>query len=141
MVCNLANAPPPYDKSSPFSSNNLPPKACINPAPPSLVALPPMPIKSFFTPLSRHAFISCPVPNVVVINGFLFSESTRWIPLALAISMTPISPLPKIPYSATTLLPRGPTTSFEYTLPPVASTKDCIVPSPPSAMGTCMHLI
>ena len=136
IVSILFKHPPPNEISLLFSSKSFTPKAWSIPQPPSLVALPPIPITICFIPFSIACLISCPVPYVVVINGFLSSLFIISIPLAFAISITAVSLLPKIPYEALIFSPSGFKTSVSTKTPPVEFTKASTVPSPPSAIGT-----
>jgi ATP-binding cassette subfamily B multidrug efflux pump len=74
------------------------PSAINAPAPPSLVAEPPIPIIIFLQPLSKASFINCPVPYVVVNNGFLSSAFKSGKPDACAISIIAVSFSFKIAY-------------------------------------------
>ena len=62
MRASCASAPPPRGKSCPCASNRRMPKACAIPAPPSLVALPPMPKIICRAPRASAAASSWPVP-------------------------------------------------------------------------------
>ncbi len=92
-----ASAAPPGRSSFPSASTNFAPSACAIPAPPSLVALPPIPMMNLRQPLARAAAISSPVPRVVVMRGSRRSRGTRGSPDAEAISITAVRPSPRIP--------------------------------------------
>ena len=63
------------------------------PAPPSLVALPPMPTMKCRAPASYACCNSSPTPYVVVIRGSRFAGGTRASPAAFAISITAVDPV------------------------------------------------
>src|SRR5258708_12875445 len=108
------------------------------PAPPSLVALPPIPIIKCVRPSSSAARISSPTPYVVAMRGSRCSAGTSGRPELAAISITALRPSPISPKKASTGCPKGPVTSRSTTCPLVASTSACVVPSPPSATGTIL---
>jgi hypothetical protein len=62
IVFNLPNAPPPGANSERSVARNFAPSAWAMPVPPSLVALPPMPMMMRRRPASKAARISSPVP-------------------------------------------------------------------------------
>ena len=132
---NSAKPSPPRLSDVPSPFINFTPSASAMPAPPSFVALPPIPIIIRLHPKSKAALISCPVPKVVVCKGFLLSGGTRVRPDADAISITAVFPSDSMPNSASTSFPSGPRTRSVLICPPVASTRDWTVPSPPSAIG------
>ncbi len=136
-ICSrLPREPPPCGSSCPFLSRNLIPSAAATPMPPSLVALPPMPTIIFLQPLSSAYFINSPVPKVEVIQGSFSCGLSNSSPDAAAISITADSPVPNIPIKESVIRIRGSCTFNLIILPPVASTNEATVPSPPSAMGT-----
>ena len=63
------------------------------PIPPSLVALPPIPIIKSRQPFEMASFINSPNPKVVVCIGFFSSPETSVMPEASAISITAVSPI------------------------------------------------
>lgn len=106
------------------------------PAPPSLVALPPIPMMKRRAPASSAARISSPTPAVLACSGARCAGGTSARPLAAAISITAVRPSPVSPKNACTGVPSGPLTVQSITRPPVAATSASTVPSPPSATGT-----
>ncbi|EXI74920.1 MAG: hypothetical protein AW07_01531 [Candidatus Accumulibacter sp. SK-11] len=114
----------------------LAPSARAMPAPPSFVALPPMPMMIRRSPQSSAARISSPVPKVVVSRGSRWPGASSGSPDAAAISTTAVVPSPRIPHCASTGARRGPLTRVWRSVPPVAPTRAATVPSPPSAIGT-----
>src|SRR5690348_1073666 len=106
------------------------------PAPPSLVAEPPMPAMILEEPSRRPASRSWPKPNVEARRVSRRAGGIRARPLALASSTTATSPRSINPKRAVTGSPRGPSTTAERYSPPRASTSASVVPSPPSATGT-----
>ena len=93
-MCSRANSPAaPPGIGLPSASVRSKPSACSMPAPPSLVALPPMPIKNLLHPRSSASPITCPTPKVVVCSGLRFSFGTSGSPAAPAISITARSPM------------------------------------------------
>ena len=116
---------------------NRTPMAWAAPAPQSLVALPPIPMRMRRAPASRAAVMSWPVPYVLVSSGLRFAGGTSASPVAAAISMTAVrSSPPSMPHAAWTSSPSGPATDATCRVPSVAATNASTVPSPPSAMGT-----
>ena len=111
------------------------PSACSIPMPPSLVALPPMPIINSVQPLSTASRIISPTPRVVVRKGVLSSFGTRGRPAAAAISITAVRCCPscEIPYPQATGSPSGPVTVTCCRRPRIAVVRVSAVPSPPSA--------
>ena len=101
--------------------------------PPSVVALPPIPIMKFRQPLCTASNIISPTPNEVAFHGSGL-PSTSVIPDASAISITAVSSS-STPYVACTFCPIGPVTSTCSYVPFMPSTKAVTVPSPPSASG------
>ena len=93
----------------PSVSKKRNPSASSIPAPASLVALPPMPIKNLLHPFSSASRIISPVPYVDVFSGFRSSGARRGNPDALDISMTAVflPSISAIPYSASMIRPRG----------------------------------
>src|SRR5438552_3146034 len=106
------------------------------PAPPSFVALPPMPMTMRCAPLAAAARMSSPVPRVDVIRGSRSSSRSNVRPLAAAISTTAVVPSPRIPHSASISRSSGSWTRAARIRPFVARTSACTVPSPPSARGS-----
>src|SRR6266516_981943 len=137
MRASRASAAPPGGNSCPCSSSRCAPSACAMPAPPSLVALPPIPMRSRRQPRSTALRINSPVPQVVVIRGSRRSGGTSGSPEAAAISITAVlsalSTSPKMPKKAATGSPSGPVTVAGMMVPPVAATIASTVPSRPSA--------
>src|SRR5256885_384040 len=127
---------PPLKIVFPSFLGGAPPTPAPYPAPPSLVALPPIPMMKWRRPASRAARMSSPTPKVVVIRGSRRSGGTRGSPAQAAISMAAVRPSPSSPKNAVTGVLSGPVTVCCTILPPVASTSACTVPSPPSATGT-----
>ena len=130
-----ASPPAPAGISCPFLSRRRYPKAFSIPAPPSFVALPPMPIMKLRQFLCMASAIISPTPYVVVFIGFRFSGGTKVSPAAADISRIAVRLCSIIPYPAFTGSPRGPQTSTGSRIPPIPSIKASTVPSPPSAMG------
>ena len=101
----------------PFLSNKRKPNACSIPAPPSFVALPPIPKMICCTPRSRACLISSPVPKLVVWQGLRLSIGTRCNPDAAAISIIAVLPSPDKPKKLFTWLPNGAVTSASIKRP------------------------
>ena len=101
--------------------------------PPSVVALPPIPIMKFRQPLLAASRIISPTPVDEAFHGSR-APSTSVIPDASAISITAVLSS-SIPYTARTFCPIGPVTSTCSYVPFMPSTKAVTVPSPPSASG------
>ena len=101
--------------------------------PPSVVALPPIPIMKFRQPLRTASRIISPTPVDEAFHGSR-APSTSVIPDASAISITAVLSS-SIPYTACTFCPMGPVTSAYSYAPFMPSTKAVTVPSPPSASG------
>ncbi len=97
MRASFSSSPPPAPMAFPCSSNSFAPSACTIPAPPSLVALPPMPMMICFTPASSAWRISSPVPQEVVFSGLRWAGGTSSRPLAAAISINALLPSPERP--------------------------------------------
>src|SRR5258708_4975521 len=108
------------------------------PAPPSLVALPPIPIIKCVRPSSSAARISSPTPYVVAMRGSRCSAGTSGRPELAAISITALRPSPISPKKASTGCPKGPVTSRSTTCPLVASTSACVVPYNNSHSSACL---
>ena len=93
---SLRSLPRP-SRALPFSSRKRNPRARSRPAPPSFVALPPMPTMNFLHPFRSASAMSSPVPNVVVSIGLRSSGLSSVSPLASAISITAVCPLSIMP--------------------------------------------
>ena len=78
--------------------------------------------------------ISSPTPQVVAANGSRFSAGTSGSPAAAAISSTAVPLARRMPYTASTLSPRGPVTV--QTRRSSGAQRAATVPSPPSASGS-----
>ena len=112
------------------------PSACTIPAPPSLVALPPMPIMMLCAPLSSARKISSPVPRDVVTKGLRFQEAPtpdRWRCRHFDKRSFTIS---RHAPAGIHFSPSGPVTCAECSLLRAAAIMASTVPSPPSATGT-----
>ncbi len=133
---NRCSSPPPGASSRPCPSSNRKPRAWPRPAPPSLVALPPIPMINRRAPASTAARTNSPVPRVVARRGSRRAFGTSQRPEAEAISSTAVRPSPSNPNGAATGSPSGPVTVTSRYDPPVAATSAATVPSPPSAIGT-----
>ena len=92
IEASAASPPPPRWMSQPSPSRSRKPSAWSIPAPPSFVALPPMPTTNRRQPCSIASRIISPTPKVVVRSGFFSLPETSVIPEACAISMTAVSP-------------------------------------------------
>ncbi|MNY34170.1 hypothetical protein D3C86_1684900 [compost metagenome] len=108
------------------------------PAPPSLVALPPIARITRCAPASSAARINCPVPKVLLMHASRCATGTNCKPLASAISMIAVWLWGNQPQAASTVAPSGPRTKVRRCWPSHAARIDSTVPSPPSAIG---HLI
>ncbi|MNF96123.1 hypothetical protein D3C84_789010 [compost metagenome] len=108
------------------------------PAPPSLVALPPIARITRCAPALSAARISSPVPKVLLMQASRRSTGSDCNPLASAISMIAVWLSGNQPHVAVTVSPSGPHTSAWCRSPPQAASTAATVPSPPSAIG---HLI
>ena len=111
------------------------PRAWSIPAPPSLVALPPMPTMNLRQPFWMAARITSPTPKVVVFIGSFSASGTRVIPAAPDISMIAVPLSGRMPYWQSTGLPMGPVTVTVSRVPPMPQARASTVPSPPSAKG------
>ncbi len=138
MRASCDSAKPPGARICPCASSNFTPKACIAPAPASLVALPPMARMIRCAPASRAARINSPVPKVLLMQASRRSTGTSCKPLASAISMIAVWVWGNQPQAASTATPSGPRTVVRRSSPAHAASTDSTVPSPPSAIG---HLI
>ena len=107
------------------------------PAPPSVVALPPRHITRVSGLCFMAALMSSPVPRLVAFMASLRLAGTWCNPLPSATSTTAVRPSATRPYCAVTGSPSGPVTSAECSVPFCDSTRATVVPSPPSASGTC----
>ena len=123
----------PSGMGEPAASSSRKPRAASMPAPPSLVAEPPMPMRKFRQPRSRASQRSSPTPRVVVYRGLRRSGGTRGSPAAEAISSTAVPVARRMPYSARTGSPSGPVTVQGMRSSGVQRAQ--VVPSPPSASG------
>ena len=79
-----------------------------DPAPPSLVALPPIPTITRFAPAAIAASSSSPVPRVVATTGLRRSAGTSTSPDAVAISIAAVWPSPSRPNVADDRLAQRP---------------------------------
>ena len=87
-------------------------------------------------PCSIAAWMSWPVPYVVVFSGFCRSRRSNGSPLAIAISTTAVRVWgSQTNPPSTRISGSGPTTSARIHSPPAAAIRVTAVPSPPSAMG------
>ena len=109
-----------------------PPSAATMPAPPSVVALPPMPRTTCVQPASSAAPMTSPSPRLVAVSGASRPPGSRHSPDTSAISTTAVSP--RRAYAVRPARPwvRPPTGTRSKPAATAAST----VPSPPSATGT-----
>ncbi len=105
------------------------------PAPPSFVALPPIPRVMSRTPASSAARISSPVPRVVAPRGSSSSVASRDRPDAAAISMNARAPSVDWSQRAEIARPIGSVASATRHVQPPAASIATVVPSPPSARG------
>lgn len=123
----------PQDSSSlPRASRKRYPNADRSPVPASLVALPPTPMLKLRKPLSMASRISMPVPLVVAFSGSYSSGRSNAMPDAVATSITAVR-LSTAPKRASTGRPNGSSLFTLIHTPPVDSTMEAAVPSPPSA--------
>ena len=106
------------------------------PAPPSLVAEPPIPAITERTPAARAATSSWPKPKVEARRGSRRSSGSNGRPDAAASSTIAMAPPSIRPYAASTTSPSGPSTGTGTRRPECAATSASTVPSPPSATGT-----
>ncbi len=94
---SFPSSPPPCLSGCSLASSSFAPSACTIPAPPSLVALPPIPMMICLTPASSAWRISSPVPHEVVFRGSRCEGATSSRPLAAAISIKALCSSPDIP--------------------------------------------
>ena len=111
------------------------PSACSMPAPPSFVALPPMPTMKRRQPCPTASRIISPTPKVVACIGSRRPGGISVSPAAADISITAALPSAEMPYRASTGSPSGPVTVTVRSRPPMPSVSASTVPSPPSASG------
>ena len=104
------------------------------PTPPSLVALPPRPIRMRCAPWFIASRMRSPTPQVDAESAFSGVCSMSVMPLAAAISMIAV-PSSVRPYAASIFSPSGFCAVARMILPPSAAVIASTVPSPPSAMG------
>ena len=83
-----SSAAPPGGRGAPSASSSTAPSAVSMPAPASLVADPPRPMRNSAAPRSSAEVISWPTPNVLARNTSRSAVAMRSSPAAAAISMT-----------------------------------------------------
>src|SRR5947207_6564851 len=122
------------DRSTPSAPTRAP-RASRMPAPPSVVALPPIPRTICLTPASSTAQSTSPVPRVEAAKGSRWSGETRDSPEADASSTTARRPSCERSHRATTGRPSGSVASTSCGSQPPPASIAASVPSPPSAIG------
>jgi hypothetical protein len=117
------------------SGSTQAPSASRIPAPPSVVALPPIPSTIRRGPASRTARSRSPVPTVVAPSGSRSSRASRESPEAAAISTIARLPSVERSHGASIGRPIGSTVGALRTCQPPPAAIAARVPSPPSARG------
>src|SRR5262249_43841000 len=130
-----ARAAPRRGGGFPSLPRNLTPNASAAPAPPSLVALPPIPRRIRSQLASSAALISSPVPKVVVRRGSRSEGASRERPEAAAISSTAVLHRSRVPQRAVIGRPSGSRTRLSRASPFAASSSALTKPGPPSENG------
>ena len=126
----------PLVPSEPPGPPNRAPRPRRSPAPPSVVALPPMPIMTWRTPVSSTARRISPVPSVVAAMGLRGSSGGRRdSPDASASSTAARDPSADCSQRAVRGRPSGSWAGHSIHSQPPHSAMAASVPSPPSASG------
>ena len=131
---SAASAAPPGPSSRPSTSDSRAPSACSIPAPPSVLALPPMPSTTVRQPWSSAALTTSPVPYELACSASSRSGISSASPETSAISTTATPS--RAANAVVTGSPVGPCARTSTRVYPAARAASS-VPSPPSATGIC----